>query len=465
MKVVVCIKQSANGEINPFDASAYEVALQLPNAEVTILSMGPEKSLPFMENLTRLGAKEAILLTDKAFAGADTLATSYALSLAIERLRPELILCGRQSVDGDTGQVGPSLAIQCGYAILTNVMSIAEADEKQVTCLNRQNERQSLSYPALLTMEKNYSLRLPSIRSKASEVTVWNAKELGAQIERCGFAGSPTKVVKIFENDKDRRNCKFIPLSDLQAIIDESLKQGKETAAPMTESEQKLEHIWIVGKAPREMAETVGKHISVIPLTEPKRMAEQIRQGMPDAVLWGSDAKSKRIAPQVAALLKTGLCADCTSLETDGKNLYMYRPACSGNVIAKIQCVTNPPMATVRTLEDDRQHILVGIGFGAKDYISEIQIFAKDLEAGVVTSRKMVDRDYFPYEMQTGLTGKTVSPDVYLAVGISGAVHHIAGVRQSGTIIAINNDKNADIFKYADYGIVADLQNIWKQEK
>ena len=76
---------------------------------------------------------------------------------------------------------------------------------------------------------------------------------------------------------------------------------------------------------------------------------------------------------------------------------------------------------------------------------------------GIAATRKMTDGDYLPYEFQVGLTGKTVNPDVYITVGISGAVHHIAGIKQSGTVIAINTDKDAPIFKYADYGITADI--------
>ena len=87
MRIVVCVKQTAQGDINPFDACAYEAALQIPNAEVILLSMGPEKSKEFLLKLTRLGAKKAYLLCDRVFAGADTLATSYALSLAVKKNR------------------------------------------------------------------------------------------------------------------------------------------------------------------------------------------------------------------------------------------------------------------------------------------------------------------------------------------------------------------------------------------
>lgn len=117
-------------------------------------------------------------------------------------------------------------------------------------------------------------------------------------------------------------------------------------------------------------------------------------------------------------------------------------------------------MATVRTIESEKQNIIVGIGYGAKDNIPELKEFADSLKAGVSATRKTVDNDYLPYELQVGLTGKSVNPDVYIAVGISGAIHHIAGIRHSGTIIAINPDKDAPIFKYADYGIVATADDI-----
>ena len=78
----------------------------------------------------------------------------------------------------------------------------------------------------------------------------------------------------------------------------------------------------------------------------------------------------------------------------------------------------------------------------------------------IAATRKAVDNDCLPYELQVGLTGKTIAPDVYVAIGISGAVHHIVGMKQSGTVIAINPDKNAPIFDYADYGIVDSIENI-----
>ena len=164
MKIVVCVKQTVAGELNPFDACAYEAALQIPNAEVILLSMGPEKSKDFLLNLTRLGAKEAYLLCDRAFAGADTLATAYTLSLAVKRLRPDLVICGRQTVDGDTAQTGPSLAVAAGLSLITNVMRIVKLDG-QLTCMTRTMGEQTASYPALITLERINHLTAVMIRN------------------------------------------------------------------------------------------------------------------------------------------------------------------------------------------------------------------------------------------------------------------------------------------------------------
>jgi electron transfer flavoprotein alpha subunit len=159
-------------------------------------------------------------------------------------------------------------------------------------------------------------------------------------------------------------------------------------------------------------------------------------------------------------MLQTGLCADCTALETDGKDLFMYRPAFSGNVIAKIRCVTRPQMATVRTTLNDVAEVMLAAGKGVRENYDKVKELAEKYNAELAASRGLVDIGFAPYEQQVGLTGKNVSPKVYIAAGISGAVHHIVGMQQAGTVIAINPDKDAPIFEYADYGILADINDI-----
>ncbi len=473
MRIVVCVKQAANGELNPFDACAYETALRIPGAEVILLSMGPEKTGALLSTLTRLGAKQAYLLCDKAFAGADTLATAYALSLAVKRLAPQLVICGRQTIDGDTGQTGPSLSVAAGLSLITNVMRISQYEEK-LTCETRDMGEQTVSYPALITVERIYNLRLPSIRSKLGEVIVWDAKELNADVSRCGLKGSPTKVMASFQNEEGKRHCKFVEAFMLPELITQGISKERERLQPIRQSDLKLKKVWVIGEAPLQMAETVSDDITVIPAEEDSAavrggqayvdwLVARIRAEQPAAVLWGSDPWSKNKAPQVASVLQTGLCADCTALETDGDNLFMYRPAFSGNVIAKIACTTRPQMATVRTLDTQTSDVICGLGKGAKQAVSQVESYLDKLGVCFETaaSRAAVDAGLFPYEKQVGLTGKSVNPPVYLAVGISGAVHHIAGMKQSGTVIAVNPHKKAPIFDYADYGIVGTAEEVF----
>ncbi len=459
MKVVVCVRRLVSGELNPFDACAYETALRLQNAKVTLLSMGPDSVKDFLHGLTRLGAKKAILLSDPAFAGADTLATSYTLSLALKKLEPDLIFCGRQTIDGDTAQVGPETATMLGVNLITNVMEIEQNGDK-LYFKTRDNEDGEISVPSLLTLERINTLRLPSIRSKTGEIEVWNAETLSADKSRCGLKGSPTQVLATFKNEQDRRKCTFVKPDEFNTVLKKALNTKR--IMPVAESgTKKLKNVWTITDSPLSMAKTVSDDITVVPLDTAENLVEKIKAENPQVILWGSDNASKKTAPQVAALLGTGLCADCTLLETDGKQLFMYRPAFSGDIIAKIKCTTMPQMATVRTLQKSESRIVVGLGFGVANFIEKACDFAGKLGAATVASRKMVDRDFLPYEKQVGLTGKSVNPDVYISLGISGAVHHIAGIKSSGIIIAVNSDPEDEIFKYADYGIVCNAEEIF----
>lgn len=449
----MCIRQGRDGEINPFDASAYETALRISGAEIVLVSMGPPTVKDFLLRLTRLGAKKAVLLTDKAFAGADTLATAYTLSRAIEKLNPDLVLCGRQTLEGDTAQTGPMLSVMAKLSLITNVLEIKDT-EPILICRTRDEGEQIAKYPALITVERKNILRLPSIKSHVGEVEVWAAKDIQVDVTRCGLIGSPTRVLKTFENESGKRKCKFISKEELGMAIEQALKREHDRVVFVSDNDEKLKKVCMVGEMPKEFAETVSDDITVLSLSDTETISKQIRELEPKAVLWGSDTKSKRLAAQTAAELRLGLCADCTRLEVENGDLMMYRPALSGSIIAKIRSTTKPAMATVRTEENGVKDIIVTAGYGVKDELEKIKIFADSIGAEMAATRKLVDHGYVPYEMQVGLTGKTVSPPVYIAIGVSGAVHHIVGMQRAGMVIAINTDKNAPIFEYADYGIV-----------
>lgn len=129
--------------------------------------------------------------------------------------------------------------------------------------------------------------------------------------------------------------------------------------------------------------------------------------------------------------------------------------------MAKISCRTRPQMATVRTLEQDTAPVILAVGLGAAGALPVIRKVAEGKGFDVAASRAIVDKGMMPYECQIGLTGRSVNPAVYIACGISGAVHHTCAIEMAGTVIAINTDKNARIFEYADFGIVGDCEEIF----
>ena len=456
MKILVCLKV-INGELNPFDACALEEALRI-GGEVSVLSMCPISAADTLRPLTRLGVKNVYLLSDSVYAGSDTLATSYILSLVAQKIGFDLIICGRQTIDGDTAQVGPCLATKLGIGLITNVLKL-RLEENHIICDTRYGE-ESTSLPALLTVERINTLRFPSIFSRLGEVTIWNNSDIGADPSKCGLKGSPTKVLKVFEAPSGQRKCKFIELSDLKKTVENCLKKDN-TFECVKESGIKLPFILAVGNIVAEKARLIADKVKVIDCIDPYEIARIIKEEQAEVVLWNADLWGRKNAPIVSALLETGLCADCTHLETDGEKLFMYRPAKSGSVIAKIECSTSPQMATVRC-DKVIEELIVSGGRGVSEHMDEFNALVEALGGAKAASRALVDMNCAPYSHQIGLTGKNASAKVYVAVGISGAVQHTCALDAVGTVIAINPDKDARIFEYADYGIVANIQDIIK---
>ncbi len=456
MNIVVCVKP-VNDEINPFDECALECALSIPGAHVTVISMGRPQTADILKPLTRLGVARAILLTDSAFAGADTLATSYALSLAVKRLNPDMVICGRQSIDGDTAQVGPCLSRMLGFSLITNVMKVHRIG-REVLCTTRVG-KESASLPALLTVERINKLRFPSIRAKTGEVEVWNAGDINADTNRCGAKGSPTRVLQVYESTLGKRRCRFIPPSDLPGLI-EAARNREISGIDYARSSKRLDEVWIVGVELMEIAQSIAQNVRVIEKESPEKISRLAKHHNPEAILWNADLWGRRNAPVAAAILETGLCADCIHLETDGERLYMYRPAYGGSLMAKIECRTHPQMATVRTTMEATNDVIVSGGKGVADCFDLLRGFAERTGAEMGASRGLVDMGLAPYEMQVGLTGRSVNPRVYIACGISGAIQHTCAIEQVGTVIAVNTNRHARIFEYADYGIICDVREI-----
>ena len=196
--------------INPFDTYALEESLRIKEklgGEVTAISMGIPSVAELLREAIALGVDQGILLSDKAFAGADTLATAYTLSMGIKKIGEyDLIICGKQSTDGDTAQVGPCLAEKLNIPHTTNVRKIEEIREGTIRCQRINDngyEIVEMSLPAVITVIKEINTpRLPSIKgilkAKRANVHVWNALDIHANKSLCGLSGSPTQVVGTF---------------------------------------------------------------------------------------------------------------------------------------------------------------------------------------------------------------------------------------------------------------------------
>ncbi len=227
MKIAVCIKQvpasndakidpetkrivreGTKSIVNPFDLYAIEEAVAIKEqvgGEVIALSMGPEKAKSVLIEALSMGADRAVLLSDRAFGGSDTWATSYVLAKAIETIGGvDLVLCGKQAVDGDTAQVGAGIAAKLDIQQAANVWKI-ERIEKDSLTVKRLNERGydlvKLEYPALIMVVKDINVpRIPRLHdariARRAEIPIWKPEDIGADPDLIGLKNSPTQVVK-----------------------------------------------------------------------------------------------------------------------------------------------------------------------------------------------------------------------------------------------------------------------------
>lgn len=229
MNIAVCIKQVPNttdvkidpvtntlirdgveSVINPFDAYAIEEGVRLKErfgGKVTVITMGPPQAENALKEAISLGCDEAVLVSDRKFAGSDTWATSYTLSCAIRKAGSfDVIICGKQASDGDTAQVGPGISTHLDIPQVTYVKKIEEISDNKAKVERMTEEGYDIietPLPCLFTVVKEINTpRLPSLkgmmRAKSAKIIKWTADDIGADSKNIGLDGSPTRVVKIF---------------------------------------------------------------------------------------------------------------------------------------------------------------------------------------------------------------------------------------------------------------------------
>ncbi len=257
MKIIVCVKQVPDAKdvrldpetntlsregvqsiMNPYDQHALEAGVQLSESiggTVTVLSMGPPQAEETLRQAISCGAHDAVLVSDRAFAGADTWATSYTLMKAIEKVGEfDLVICGKQAIDGDTAQVGPGLAMRLDIPFVTCVQKVREATDKSVIVERMMDDGcdvLEVPYPALITVVKDVNEpRVPSLKgkmkAKKAVITSFSAEDIGADSTCIGLAGSPTKVVDVFP--PEARGNRTV----LTGTVDEQVEQLAEQLKP-----------------------------------------------------------------------------------------------------------------------------------------------------------------------------------------------------------------------------------------
>lgn len=216
------IREGIENVVNPLDLYAIETAIRLKEeygGKIIVVSMGPEKAMDAIKEAIAMGCDDGVLLSDKKFAGSDTFSTSYVLAKAIKQTGDfDLVICGERATDGDTGQVGPGIASFLDLPLSTftsQILSVENGKIRVKRLVEEGYEEIEMMLPAVLTVVKEISdPRLPTLRGKLKakkmEIPVWNTQKIGAEEQKIGLKGSPTRVVKIFTPKVTREGEKVI---------------------------------------------------------------------------------------------------------------------------------------------------------------------------------------------------------------------------------------------------------------
>ena len=593
MKIVVCVKyvpvvariqfdyenktiirEGVPSEVNPFDMLGLVRAVELESAlddQVVVLCMGPPQARDGLLECLALGADRAILLTDRALAGSDTLATARALSLALKKEAPDLIICGRNSADSETGQVGPETAELMDIPHVGQVSKLdLNADSNTIVTERLTDEGYQViecPLPALVCVtegvaEETFPNREQLAEAETKPLQEVTCAQLSPDSSQFGAEGSPTWVEEIRLVEPNRSGV-IIEEEDPQVAAEQaasllkerlaeldSADNGSQTAQPTERfPNSRDKSIWVIAESwPADLAhvtlELLGKARELTSFTRSEvaavligpaqpdlngqlaaygadrvlvldntgkgpvwgrqvvqSLAAAVHQAQPYAVLFASTPDGRDLASRVAARLALGLTGDAIDLEIDEEGrLVQLKPALGGNVVAPILSKTLPNMVTLRpglltpvapvvssqapveaiaaasfdgpdvtVLEEHVQEDIgaleltqaqvvlgVGMGIGGPENLPQIQKLAHSINASLATTRNVTHEGWLPVQIQVGISGRSITPKVYLAVGIRGAFNHTVGIQKAGVILALNQNRRHAIFKSADFGIVGD---------
>ena len=555
---------------NPFDQRALRVALDLrrPGERVTVLSMGPPAAEATLREALALGADRAILLTDRALAGSDTLVTSRVLARALSRVDHRVVMAGNWSTDSETGQVAPEVAGLLGVPVVSGARKISRDSEGpgfEVTVDTEDGWAElRLSAPFVVSVgEKIAKLQRPTPANLAAlppeRVERWTLSDLSLSPEAVGLAGSPTVVESIQDvaparaplvldagTPEERAERAARRLAELLAAPRPGPAPVPPRSGPLGDSEEFLVLVsdsdGSLAPATLPVVTTVRRSVSPLWPTAVwvgPRPPDPAREALADAgalrLLWvdaGAPVSSRlaalavegvlgavprssamafmsgpfgrEVAGQVAARQGLGLTGDAVDLRRgpDGGVRWM-KPAFGGGIIAEIRSKTRPSLGTVRpgALEPGRAPdpapleaeevrvslpasdverravgrerearwgdlgkarviVCVGMGLGGPDRLPEVASLLSATGASLAATRRVVDAGWVPRQLQVGLTGRSLAPDLAVLLGVSGSVNHLIGWKRARTLLAVNVDARAPVFRGVDVGIVGRWEEL-----
>lgn len=550
-------------EMNPYCRRAVAQGVTLARESggtCTVVTLGPPTAEDVLREAVAWGADAGLHACDPAFAGSDTLATARALAGVLRAAGPfDLILLGRNSIDGETGQVGPELAELLDLPFAGGVRRLQ--DDGAVWRLDLEHDdgtqEVELALPAVLSVAERLCdpCKVDAAGRAAvapARLTRVHAGELGPG--PWGDAGSPTEVGAT--RPMEHARSMLVLDGPVATQVDEAVRmliaRGALTARPdppaplpgddrtadrggsgvlavLAEPGRPRASEELLGAAARlgrEMGAAVhalcpgppdvaalgaagadvvvalrGSPASPAPAAEDvaDALTAFIRETAPWAVLAPSTAFGREVAGRAAAATGSGLVGDAVALSTRDDVLVAAKPAFAGALVADIVCRSATQMVTVRPgvlpapapqgrrdvpvvtravgtrgrvrvlsdrRDDDvetlaRAPVVVGVGTGVTpEEYEALSPLAATLGAELAATRKVTDRGWAPRARQVGITGRSIAPRLYVAVGLSGKFNHMVGVRAAGTILAVNQDRGAPVFEHCDVGIVGDWHEV-----
>ena len=543
------VREGVELEVSAFcrRANAKAVELAGTDGEVVVFTMGPPAAADALREMIACGATRGVHLCDPRFAGSDTLATARALAAAVTAQGPfDLVLCGLNSLDADTGQVGPEVAELLGLPFAPGVRELELDGRRFRARLETDDGHRSVegSLPVVLSTAERLcdpSKAGPDERALigADRITVVGLDALDVAANAVGPTGSPTAVGPVELHVSTRHGWRtsdareaMARLEELGALDDDLEDAALDGVAAPVDGDHAI-HCFLVpgpdgvatellGEAAHLASQLGGRVTAIIPGPVPAGLggagadrvvtvpdAVELEQRVeavaaiasaeqPWALVFEATRDGRAVASAVAARCGWGLTGDAIGLEVspDGR-LVAWKPAFGGQLVAPITSSSPVQMATVRPgiihrrtaraaadpvpevvavggsprivtsgqVHDDphvaellRATAVIGVGTGIQpDEYPLLEPLAAALGgAALAASRKVTDRGWLPRSRQVGVTGHSIAPRLYVAIGISGKLNHMIGVRAAGTVLAINDDPTAPVFEYADVGLVAD---------